>query len=376
MFGKSVQLFTLFGFKVKVDFSWTFLALLIAWSLAQGYFPGIYSGLPPATYWWMGIAGTIGLFFSIVFHEMAHSIVARRYGLPIRGITLFLFGGVAEMEEEPQSAKAEFLMAIAGPIASVVLAGLFYGASVLLVQLGQTEAVIGVFRYLGFLNALLAGFNLVPAFPLDGGRVLRAFLWHWFGDMSRATKIAARSGSLFGLVLIGYGVITAASGGLTVGIWYVLIGLFLRGAADSSYRRVIMKQALAGEPVSRFMTPNPITVPPDITLRQFVDDWVYRYYHEMFPVVEAGHLRGCLTINRLKGIDHEHWDRTKVGDVMLGCRDETAIDADEDAMIALSRMQKYARSRMMVTRQGELVGVVALKDLMRLVALRLELEES
>ncbi len=376
MFGKSVQLFTLFGFKVKVDFSWTFLALLIAWSLAQGYFPGIYGGLPPATYWWMGIAGTIGLFFSIVFHEMAHSVVARQYGLPIRGITLFLFGGVAEMEEEPRSAKSEFLMAIAGPIASVILAGLFYGMSALLLRLGQTEAVIGVFRYLGFLNALLAGFNLVPAFPLDGGRVLRAFLWHWFGDMSRATKIAARSGSLFGLVLIGYGVITAASGGLTVGIWYALIGLFLRGAADSSYRRVIMKQALAGEPISRFMTPNPITVSPDITLRQFVDECVYRYYHEMFPVVEAGHLRGCLTINRLKSIDHEHWDRTRVGDVMLGCRDETVIEAEEDAMVALSRMQKYARSRMMVTRQGELVGVVALKDLMRLVALRLELEES
>lgn len=376
MFGKSVQLFTLLGFKVKVDFSWVFLALLIAWSLAQGYFPGLYAGLPPATYWWMGIASTIGVFFSIVFHEFAHSIVARRYGLPIRGITLFLFGGVAEMEEEPRSAKAEFFMAIAGPIASVILAGVFYGVAAMLSRFDQPEVVSGVFRYLGFLNGLLAGFNLIPAFPLDGGRVLRAFLWARTGDLTKATKIAARSGSIFGLVLIGYGVITAVSGGLTVGIWYVLIGLFLRGAADASYYRVITDKTLAGEPVSKFMTADPVTVSPDTTLRQFVDDRVYRYYHEMFPVMESDTLRGCMTVNRLKDIDHALWEHKTVGDAMLGCSDDTVIEEDTDAMTALSRMQQSGRSRMMVTRKGSLVGVIAMKDLMRLVTLRLELDSG
>jgi Zn-dependent protease len=175
MFGKSIRLFSLFGFDVKIDISWLVLAFLITWSLAQGLFPYYFKDLSSSTYWWMGIFGAAGLFFSIIFHELSHSLIARNFGLPIKGITLFVFGGVAHMEEEPPSAKAEFLMAIAGPVSSVVLGLIFFT----LRTVGRSiwpVSVTGVFGYLAFINWILAGFNLLPAFPLDGGRVLRSLL--------------------------------------------------------------------------------------------------------------------------------------------------------------------------------------------------------
>jgi Zn-dependent protease len=177
MFGKTVTLFRIFGFEVKIDWSWLILGALIIWSLATGLFPAWYEGLAPSQYWAMGVAGALGLFVSIVFHEFWHSLIARKFGLDMKGITLFLFGGVAEMGDEPPSPRAEFFLAVAGPISSVVLAGAILGLSLLLRGPGPVTPVTGVLRYLGYLNFILAGFNLLPAFPLDGGRVLRAVLW-------------------------------------------------------------------------------------------------------------------------------------------------------------------------------------------------------
>jgi len=174
MFGKGISLFKLFGFHVKMDFSWLILALLIVWSLAKGLFPHFYGGFSAATYWIMGIAGAIGLLFSIVFHELWHSLIARKFGLPMKGITLFIFGGVAEMSDQPPSPKAEFFMAIAGPLSSIFLGlGLFL-VSFLGSGLGMSKALKGVIEYLAWINLILAGFNLIPAFPLDGGRVLKS----------------------------------------------------------------------------------------------------------------------------------------------------------------------------------------------------------
>jgi Zn-dependent protease len=376
MFGKSVHLFSLYGFKIKIDASWAFLALLVAWSLAQGYFPQIYEGLKPITYWWMGMAGVVGLFVSIVFHEFAHSIIARQFGLPIRGITLFLFGGVAEMEEEPASPKAEFWMAIAGPIASLILAALFYALSALISAAGATDAVWGVLHYLGFLNLILAVFNLVPAFPLDGGRILRAILWHWKGDFRAATRMAARAGGTFALVLIGLGILNAVAGQFTIGLWYFLIGMFLRGAAASSYQQVVMRQALAGMPVSRFMASDPVIVPPDISLEDFLEKWVYRYYHQLFPVVRDGALVGTMSVDQLQAVARDKWKETTVGEVMQPPSEDGAVEAEEDAVAALAKLQKAGKSRMIVTRKGKLAGVIALKDLLRVVSLRMQIEEG
>jgi Zn-dependent protease len=236
MFGRSISLFKLAGFEVRIDGSWIFFALLITWSLADGYFPSLYPGLPPSLYWGMGIAGLIGLAVSIVLHELAHSLVARSYELPVRGITLFIFGGVAEMDGEPRDPKAEFLMAIAGPIVSLILAGIFYSIALTAATLA-VPGLPGVALYLTYLNLVLAIFNMVPAFPLDGGRVLRAALWWGTGDFRRATRAAVISGYIFSAVLIALGVISVLAGNVVRGLWWLLLGTFLAGAARSSQYR-------------------------------------------------------------------------------------------------------------------------------------------
>ncbi len=374
MLGKHISLFTLFGFEVKLDFSWIFLALLISWSLATGYFPVTYGELSVATYWIMGIIGALGLFFSIIFHEMSHSLVARRYGLPIRGITLFIFGGVAEMEEEPKDARTEFLMAIAGPIASLLLAAIFGLCATISVNLGIASAIGGVFSYLALINAVLALFNLLPAFPLDGGRVLRAALWHWKGDIRWATRIAARSGSGFGLLLIILGVLSLLSGNFIGGMWWFLIGMFLIGAARGSYIQLQTRRAFKGERVARFMTESPVTVSPDLTVAQLVDDYIYTHGHDMFPIVESGQLLGSVTIRDIKALPREQWPTTQIGEIMVPRSDANTISPQEDALKALSLMQRGGRSRLMVADGTRLIGIVVLKDMLKLMSLKLDLE--
>lgn len=373
MFGKRITLFELFGFKVKVDMSWALLALLIAWSLAQGFFPSYYEGLPAAVYWWMGIAGAVGLFLSIVIHELAHSLVARRLGIPIKGITLFIFGGVAEMEEEPAAPAAEFWMAIAGPLASLLLAALFWlGAQA--AGEGLPQPVTAVLRYLALLNALLAGFNLLPAFPLDGGRMLRAVLWWRSGDLRRATRIAARVGTAFGFGLMGLGLLNALGGNLVGGIWWILIGLFLTRAAAGSWQQMMLRRSLEGEKVRRFMTADPVAVPPDISVAALVEEHVYRSHHDLYPVVEGGRPVGTVTLRRIRELPRERWADTPVSEIAAPCTAQTCIEAGEDAMHALSLMQRSGNSRLLVTEGGRLVGILALKDIMTLLALRMDLE--
>lgn len=374
MFDKRLTLFKLFGFKVKVDVSWLFLAMLVTWSLAAGLFPYWYAGLARATYWWMGGAGVLGLFFSITFHELSHSVVARRYGLRIRGIILFLFGGVAEMEEEPPSAKAEFLMAIAGPIASALLAAGCQAAFVLGEAQGLPDPVLGVARYLALVNALLAGFNLVPAFPLDGGRALRAALWYWKGDLRRATFVATRMGLGFGFLLIALGLFYVLTGDFVSGMWWFLIGLFLRGAANASWVRLRTRDALEGEPVRRLMTPRPVTVSPDLAIHDLVEDYFYRYHHSVFPSTRDDRLIGYVSIREAKQVPREEWDRVTVGEVAVRCSAENTVRADEDAVKALSIMKRTGNSRLMVTSNDHLVGIITLKDMMKLLALKLDLE--
>lgn len=375
MFGKSLTLFEILGFKVKVNISWLFLALLIAWSLAKGFFPELYAGLPPATYWWMALAGLIGLFFSIVFHELSHSLVARRYGLPMKGITLFILGGIAEMEEEPASAKAEFFMAIAGPIASLILAALFYVLFLLGEAAGLPEPLNGVLRYLGLLNLLLAVFNMLPAFPMDGGRALRAAIWHRTGNLKKATRFASQAGSWLGLGFIGLAVLSIATGNFVGAIWWFLLGLFIRSAAQGSFQQMELRRALEGEPVRRFMTAEPVAVPPDITLQALVEDYAYRTFHKFFPVVEGGRLLGCVTTARIREAPRESWADTPVQSVMTPPSAENSVGPEEDAMKALSKMQQSGQARLLVAEGGRLVGIVTLKDLMELLALRMELEE-
>jgi Zn-dependent protease/predicted transcriptional regulator len=376
MFGKRFTLLKLFGLAVHIDLSWIIIALLVTWSLAVGFFPSQYRNLSISTYWWMGVAGALGLFLSILFHEMSHSLVARRYGIPIKGITLFIFGGVAEMEEEPPSPKAEFVMAIAGPFSSIVLALGFYGVYIVGEKNGWIIPVNGVLRYLAFINSALAVFNLIPAFPLDGGRVLRSILWGWKKNLRWGTRIASNIGSVFGNVLIFLGVLGVIRGNIIGGIWQILIGMFLRDAARMSFRQLLARQALEGESIQRFMNPNPVTVPPSISLMQLVDDYIYRYPFKMFPVIQNGSLIGYVEMKQIKEIPRNEWPQRTVGEVAKPCSTDVTITPDTDAVRALSKMNQTRRSRLLVVENGRLVGILSLKDLLRFLSLKVELEES
>jgi Zn-dependent protease/CBS domain-containing protein len=374
MFGKHLKLFKLFGFEVGIDFSWIIIAILIAWSLSTGFFPFQYKNLSTQTYWMMGIIGAAGLFFSIIAHEFCHSLVARKSGVPMKGITLFIFGGVAEMGDEPPSAKTEFLIAIVGPLSSLAIAAIFYGIYQVGIASAWSQAFNGVVAYLAMINGLLAVFNLVPAFPLDGGRVLRSILWGWKGNLRWATRVSSTIGSGFGIFLIIMGFIRILSGNFIGGMWLGLIGLFIQSAAKMSYQQLLTRRALEGEPLKRFMKTDPVTVPDSTTVEQLVEDYIYRYHFKMFPVINSGKLLGCITTKDVKEIPRDELDQKTVGEIADQCSGENTIEPDADAIKALSEMRRNNASRLMVVEDDQLVGIIALKDMLEFLSLKVELD--
>jgi Zn-dependent protease/predicted transcriptional regulator len=374
MFGRRITLFKMLGFEVRVDASWLLIAFLITWSLAIGVFPNELPGLLTGTYWWMGIAGALGLFGSIVIHEFSHSIVARHYGVPMKGITLFIFGGVAEMEEEPPNPKTEFLMAIAGPLASVAIGGVFYaiGAAARTSWPIEFLAVVG---YLSSTNWLLAGFNMIPAFPLDGGRVLRAALWQRSGNLVRATRTAAFAGSSFGTLLIVGGVLQLLWGNFVGAVWWFLLGMFLRMVSAASYHRVLLQSVLKGEPVRRFMNRNLVSVPPDITVQDLVDNYIYKYHRKMFPVVtDSQQLVGCVSTEQVKKLPRSEWSQHNLREIAQPCSRQNTITPDTDAAKVLSIIGRAEDSPLLVVENDQLVAFVSPQDLLHFLSIKLELE--
>jgi Zn-dependent protease/CBS domain-containing protein len=374
VFGRSIHLFTIFGFAVRLDPSWFIMAVLWTSTLANDN--GMFKGFSPAVRWGMGAAGTLGLFASVVVHELAHSLVARRFGISMRGITLFIFGGVAEMSSEPPSPKAEFWVAAAGPAMSFAIGFAGLGVS----SLGRIgdwpPALMAVVSYLALANLVLALFNLVPAFPLDGGRIFRSILWRWKGSLRWATLVSSRIGSGFGFLLIAGGVLLVIQGNWS-GLYLFLLGLFVRNAAQMSYQQLLLRRAFEGEPVSRFMQPNPVTVPRQISIGELVQDYIYRYHHKLYPVLDdSGRLIGCVTTRQVKAMPKDEWDNTTVGALAGQCSPENTVRPDTDALAALSAMSKTGASRLMVAEGDQLLGILTLKDLLRFFSLKMELEQA
>ena len=374
MFGKKIKLFKLFGFEVSLDMSWLIIFVLITWTLAKGVFPNYYKNLSTMTYWLMGLTGALGLFLSIILHELSHSLVARKFDLPIKGITLFIFGGIAQMEEEPESPKAEFFMAIAGPLMSIFLGGVFYLLYIQGQKIGFSEPVNGIFGYLRLLNFVLAGFNLLPAFPLDGGRVFRSILWQTKNDLRWATRIASNIGSAFGFIFIAVGVFMFLRGAFITGIWWALIGLFMRNASSSAYRRMQLTEVLKGHKVKKFMKTNPVSVSSSLTLKELVEDYIYTHHYKMFPVLKDNKLLGCITTREVKNIPREEWQSTKIEEAMNKCSPENTISPEEEAIDALKKIKKSGNSRLMVTENDKLIGIITLKDLVEFFSLKFDLE--
>jgi Zn-dependent protease len=375
MFLHRIKILTLAGFTVWVDVSWLILAALLTWTLAIGEFPNVVPNLSAATYWWMGLAGAIGLFISIVLHELTHALIARRYAMPISGITLFIFGGVAELTREPTDAKAEFFVAIGGPITSMVLGAILLVISDA-VEPATAPAVLGVLSYVGILNWVLALFNLIPAFPLDGGRVLRAALWHWMQDYGRATRIAAGSGEVFGIALILYGALEFATGDMIGGVWLFFIGLFLNGAAGATRQELVIRRTFAGLPISTLMQRNPIGVAPELSIADLIQHYFYRHYFKAFPVLRDNELVGCVMAKDVRNLPPGDATRLHVVDIMHPCSPEIIVPPDLEALEALVKMQSGRHSRLLVVDQGRLVGILALSDMLQYLSLKQELDQS
>ena len=375
MFGPRFTLFHVAGIAIRIDASWILLAVLVTWSLAVGMFPTQYRGLPRTTYWVMGAIGALGLFASILFHELSHAVVARRRGVAMNGITLFIFGGVAEMEGEPENARTELMVALAGPLATVVLIVILLPLAALSTEQRWPVIAVATVHYLAIINVVLLAFNIIPAFPLDGGRVLRAALWNWKKNVRWATRIASQIGSGFGLVLIILGIVRVLAGDFIGGMWSFLIGSFLRNAAAMSYQQVVLRDALRGSTVRRFMKTDPVTVPRETSVNDLVENYFYKHNFKMFPVVADGKLVGCVSTKEVSQLPREEWQRQSVGAIAARCTPENTVPSNMDAVDALSRMNRTGASRLLVMEGDRLAGILTLKDLLRFLSLKIELEE-
>jgi Zn-dependent protease/predicted transcriptional regulator len=337
-----------------------------------GYFPDQYKELTRGTYWLMGVFGAIGLFFSIVFHEFCHSFVARKRGIPMKGITLFIFGGIAEMDEQPPDPGTEFLMAVVGPLSSILIGLIFLGIYTALNRGEFVTPLFGVIRYLGMINLILAGFNLLPAFPLDGGRIFRAALWAWKKDIRSATRIAYQIGNGFGWILIFLGFLNIISGHFITGIWWIMIGFFLKSASQMSYRQVLLRKTLEGEKVRDFMKENPVTVTPDTTIDELIHHVIYKHHYKMYPVVDDGHLIGTVHLRQIKDIPETDRLNRTVRAITTPCSENCTIHPDEDVMHALSKMQKNKTGRLIVIEHEKLAGIISLRDIMNVLSLKID----
>ncbi len=322
----------------------------------------------------MAVIAAILLFASLLAHELSHSVVAKRNQLSIRGITLFIFGGVAHMEEEPPTPAVEFKMAAAGPLMSFFLSLLFFGLTQAFYKLGFPRTVLSITNYLFILNLFVGIFNLTPGFPLDGGRILRAALWQYYKDVRKATAIASGFGKAFAFFLMALGFISLFTGSIISGVWFIFIGLFLQEAADMSYRQVIMKKILSGFRVENIMTKNLVTVPAGILLNQLVDEYFFKHRYTSFPVIEDDTLLGLITLHDVKEIPRERWAETSAKEAMMALGSELVIDKKADIMEALSKMAATGFGRLLVIEDSKLIGIVSQRDITRLFEFKKEIE--
>ena len=356
---------TVFGIPIHVNASWMLIYALITWTLAAGYFPRRLPGLEPIAYWASGLLAALLLFVSVLVHELAHSLVARRRGLTVGGITLHLLGGVSQLDEEPPDPRSEMTIAAAGPLASLAIA-----LALWLVRLGvEAPWMHALLTYLVAVNVAVGVFNLIPGFPLDGGRLLRAFVWQSTGDLGRATVVAGRIGGAVAIGLIALGALQAFAGAFLSGVWLVLIGLFLRQAAAASTSEVTLRKALVSLPVADVMAREVITVPWRASVADLAQQF-WTHHVTSFPVVDGTVVRGIATIHDVGRVAADERERTSVQHVMRPVTGDLTIAPGASALEALQRASANGVGRLAVIDSGRLVGYLSLRDLAHVLALR------
>ena len=355
---RSIPLGRILGIPIGLDYSWFLIFALITWSLAGSYFPEQYPGWSTGLYWAIGLATSLLFFASVLLHELGHSVIALRNGIPVRSITLFIFGGVAQIGREPGSPGVEFRVAIAGPVVSFALAGLFGALGLLGAGLAPLAALA---TYLSYINGSLALFNLIPGFPLDGGRVFRAIVWRVTHSFQRATEIAGGAGHLFAWIFIFWGVWQMFSGNFVGGLWIAFIGWFLQNAATASVQQMTLTRLLAGHTVGEIMTHECTTLAPEVTLEQLVHDHILTTGRRCFPVARAGRVEGLLTVHHLKGIPRERWATTTAEQAMTPLAQLRIAHPSDGLWKAMEEMTADGVNQLPVidAANGDLVGVLA-----------------
>jgi len=361
----TIRLLSVFGIPININASWVFIYALITWTLAVGYFPRQLPGLEPVAYWANGLLAALLLFASVLIHELAHSLVAIENGLTVRGITLHLLGGVSQLDDEPPDPRTEFLMAAAGPLASLALA-LVLSLARIVVDAPWGDAIL---TYLMYVNVAVGVFNLIPGFPLDGGRLLRAVVWRSTGDFARATATATRVGRGVAIALVVIGTWQAFTGSFLSGLWLVLIGLFLRQAASLSHSQATLASALGELPVTDVMTREVVTISWNATVADLVQQF-WAHHVTSFPVVAGGVVRGIATVHDLDRVPLDAWERTSIQNVMRPLTGSMTIAATASALEALQQASTNGLGRLAVLDGTRLVGYLSLKDLGHVLALR------
>lgn len=372
----------IFGVNIRIDWSWLFIFVLVTWNLSA-VFGNTHPDWSAWLSWGVALVAALLFFASVLAHELAHSLVARARGIPVRGITLFLFGGVSNIQREPPSPRAEFVMAIAGPLTSVVLGGLLLllGSAVAGVSpqgmdpnqfLGELSPLTTLLLWLGSVNILVGVFNMIPAFPLDGGRVLRSILWGASDDLRRATRWASWVGQgiawlmiLTGLSMVfGVQVPVLGSGPIN-GLWLAFIGWFLNSNASQSYRQMIINDVLEGVPVSRIMRTEPPTVRADVSVDSLVHDRIMQSDDHAFPVLEGDRLAGVVCLHDVRAISRDEWETTAVRQIMTPAEELVTVEPDEDAAAALGKLQQQDVRQLPVVTDGSLSGLLRRRDVLR-----------
>ena len=361
-----IRVGSVLGFEIRIDLSWFVIFFLVFWSLSEGVFPDQYASESRLTHMVMGLAGTLLFFASLLAHELSHAVVSRRKGIPVESITLFIFGGMALTRGEPEAPRDELLIAGVGPLMSLLLAGVFEAVARLAPPLGLGVPVTGVAEYLAFINLALAIFNMMPGFPMDGGRVFRAIAWSVTGDRTKATRWAVTGGSAFGAVLMVLGGVQALTGAPLGGLWLVFIGWFLRSLADSSLQQQMMRDVLRNFVASDLMSPRPEVVPGAIPLASLVQDHFMHLRFGSYPVVEGDRLLGMVTLEGVTRVPKSDWGMKTAADAMTPLPECAVVAPGTSMEVALEQMSREsAHGRALVVDGGRLVGIISASDVAR-----------
>lgn len=375
----ALKIATIGGIAIKLHWSWLIIVFLLTTSLAAGRFPDRIPGENEAFYWIISAIASVLFFVSVLLHELSHSFTARALGYGVREIVLFIFGGVANIEQEPKKARDEFFIAVVGPLMSLLLAGLFY-LLLLFVTPPLRRAGAGaaaIFEYLGFVNLLLAAFNMIPGFPLDGGRVLRSIIWGVNRNFGAATRIAGAVGQIVAYIFIGYGIYqTFNSGDIGNGLWIAFIGWFLLNAAQSSVAAVVVRETFRGAQVLNLMEPPPPSIRPTSTLAHLFSSFIIPYNLRAVPVTEAdGRLVGIVTLNGIREVPQDEFGIATVGQYMVGVDRLRPVLPTDGLDLAMSILNETDLDQLpVVDPNGHLIATLSRARILRWVQLRDEMD--